>query len=70
MSLFNIRQAHLEPLQEYLARFSKAMIEVSNPNQEMFVVAFHNGLKTGHFNLNESLTQKSVLSMEEVMKKE
>ncbi|MCI53126.1 hypothetical protein A2U01_0074372, partial [Trifolium medium] len=48
--------------------FSEAMIEVSNPNQEMFVAAFHNGLKAGHF--NESLAQKPVLSMEEVMKKE
>ncbi|MCI60177.1 hypothetical protein A2U01_0081432, partial [Trifolium medium] len=47
-SLFTIRQDYAEPLREYLARFSEATIKVSNPNQEMFVAAFHNGLKAGH----------------------
>ncbi|GAU32582.1 hypothetical protein TSUD_146960 [Trifolium subterraneum] len=52
-SLFTIRQNYAETHREYLARFSEATITVSNPNQEMFVAAFHNGLKAGH--LNESL---------------
>jgi hypothetical protein len=52
-SIFATRQNHAETLREYLARFSEATIKVSNPNQEMFVSAFHNGLKVGHF--NESL---------------
>jgi hypothetical protein len=54
-SLFTTRQNHAETLREYLARFCEATIKVSNPNQEMFVAAFHNGLKVGHF--NESLAQ-------------
>ncbi|GAU24687.1 hypothetical protein TSUD_322950 [Trifolium subterraneum] len=56
-SLFTIRQNNAETLREYLAKFSEATIKVSNPNQEMFVTAFHNGLKAGHF--NESLTKKT-----------
>ncbi|MCI01455.1 gag-pol polyprotein [Trifolium medium] len=48
-------------------RFSEATIQVSNPNQEMFVAAFHNGVKAGHF--NESLAQKSASSMQEIIKR-
>ncbi|GAU37573.1 hypothetical protein TSUD_154060 [Trifolium subterraneum] len=66
-SLFTIRQNYAETLREYLARFSETTITVSNPNQEMFVAAFHNGLKAGHF--NESLAQKSATSMQEVIKR-
>jgi hypothetical protein len=55
-NMFSIRQGGSETLGEYLVRFSEATIKVSNPNQEMFVAAFHNGLKAGHF--NESLAQK------------
>ncbi|MCI25660.1 hypothetical protein A2U01_0046851, partial [Trifolium medium] len=47
--------------------FSEATIQVSNPNQEMFVAAFHNGLKAGHF--NESLDQKPASSMQEIIKR-
>ncbi|MCI54255.1 hypothetical protein A2U01_0075504, partial [Trifolium medium] len=47
--------------------FSEATIKVSNPNQEMFVAAFHNGLKAGHF--NESLAQKPAASMQEIIKR-
>ncbi|MCI38596.1 hypothetical protein A2U01_0059824, partial [Trifolium medium] len=50
-----------------LARFSEATIKVSNPNQEMFVAAFHNGLKAGQF--NESLAQKPAATMQEIMKR-
>ncbi|GAU21317.1 hypothetical protein TSUD_372110 [Trifolium subterraneum] len=66
-SLFTIRQNYAETLREYLARFSEATITVSNPNHEMFVAAFHNGLKVGHF--NESLAQKSATLMQEVIKR-
>ncbi|GAU16655.1 hypothetical protein TSUD_326050 [Trifolium subterraneum] len=66
-SLFTIRQNYAETLREYLTRFSEATITVSNPNQEMFVAAFHNGLKAGHF--NESLAQKPATSMQEVIKR-
>ncbi|GAU31520.1 hypothetical protein TSUD_332960 [Trifolium subterraneum] len=66
-SLFSIRQGASETLREYFARFSEATIKVSNPNQEMFVAAFQNGLKAGHF--NESLAQKPAKSMQEIMKR-
>ncbi|MCH86943.1 gag-pol polyprotein [Trifolium medium] len=66
-SLFSIRQNHGESLRSFLARFSEATIKVSNPNQEMFVAAFHNGLRAGHF--NESLAQKPASSMQEVNKR-
>ncbi|GAU49941.1 hypothetical protein TSUD_408350 [Trifolium subterraneum] len=41
-NLFGIRQGHNENLREYLARFNEATIQVSNPNQEMFVAAVQN----------------------------
>ncbi|GAU46453.1 hypothetical protein TSUD_402200 [Trifolium subterraneum] len=66
-SLFGIRQGHNENLRQYLARFNEATIQVSNPNQEMFVAAVQNGLKVGHF--NESLAQKPASTMQEVMKR-
>jgi hypothetical protein len=66
-SLFAIRQHHAESLREYLARFSEATSKVFNPNQEMFVSAFHNGLKADHF--NESLAQKLATSMQEITKR-
>jgi hypothetical protein len=43
--MFALRQGNSVTLREYLARFSEATIKVSNPNQEMFVAAFHNGLR-------------------------
>jgi DNA mismatch repair ATPase MutS len=66
-SLFATHQNHAETLRENLARFCEATIKVSNPNQEMFVSAFHNGLKVGHF--NESLAQKPATSMQEIIKR-
>ncbi|GAU32075.1 hypothetical protein TSUD_53430 [Trifolium subterraneum] len=45
-SLFGIRQGHNENLRQYLARFNEATIQVSNPNQEMFVAAVQNGQNT------------------------
>ncbi|GAU51914.1 hypothetical protein TSUD_416970, partial [Trifolium subterraneum] len=66
-SIFTIRQNYAETLREYLARFSEATTTVSNPNQEMFVATFHNGLKAGHF--NKSLAQKLATLMQEVIKR-
>ncbi|KAK2391050.1 hypothetical protein QL285_064544 [Trifolium repens] len=66
-ALFTTRQNYAETLREYLARFCEATIKVSNPNQEMFVAAFHNGLKADHF--NESLAQKPATSMQEIIKR-
>ncbi|GAU33948.1 hypothetical protein TSUD_148680 [Trifolium subterraneum] len=66
-SLFGIHQGHNENLRQYLARFNEATIQVSNPNQEMFVAAVQSGLKAGHF--NESLVQKPASTMQEVMKR-
>jgi len=64
-SLFNISQKENETLRDYLARFNDATIKVSNPNQELFVGAFQNGLRAGQF--NESLAQKPADPMEEIM---
>jgi hypothetical protein len=57
-SLFNIHQGYNESLREYLIKFNEATTKVVNQNQEMFVGAFQNGLKVGHFN---SLSPKSQL---------
>jgi hypothetical protein len=65
--LFALRQNYNESLREYLARFCESTSKVSNPNQEMFVSAFHHGLKAGHF--NESLAQKPATSMQEVTRR-
>ncbi|XP_039687770.1 uncharacterized protein [Medicago truncatula] len=64
-SLFNVRQGPSESLREYLARFNDSTIKVSNPNQEVFVGAFQNGLWAGQF--NESIAQKPADSMEEII---
>jgi len=64
-SLFSVRQGQSESLQNYLSRFNDSTIKVPNPNQELFVGAFQNGLRAGQF--NESLAQKPTDSMEEIM---
>jgi hypothetical protein len=64
-SLFNVRQGHNESLRDYLARFNDTTIKVINPNQEVFVGAFQNGLRAGQF--NESLAQKPVDTTEEII---
>jgi len=64
-SLFNVHQGKSESLRSYLARFNECTIKVSNPNQELFVAAFQNGLRAGQF--NELLAQKPADSMEEVI---
>lgn len=65
ISLFNIRQRHVEFLREYMARFNEETIKVSHPNQKMFVGAFQHDLKVGQ--LNESLAQKSASNMDGVI---
>lgn len=37
-------------MHEYLARFNKEALNFTNPNQEIFVVAFHNSLKFEQLN--------------------
>jgi len=64
-NLFNVHQGQNESLLNYIARFNDSTIDVSNPNQELFVGAFQNGLRAGQF--NESLAQKPADSMEEVI---
>jgi hypothetical protein len=64
-SLFNVRQGHIESFREYLARSNDTTIKVINPNQEVFVGAFQNGLRTGQF--NESLAKKPVDSTDELI---
>jgi hypothetical protein len=64
-SLFNVWQGHNESLRDYLVRFNDTTIKVINPNQEVFVGAFQNGLREGQF--NESLAQKPADSMEEII---
>jgi hypothetical protein len=64
-SLFNVRQEQTESLRDYLARFNDITIKVINPNQEVFVGAFQNGLRAGLF--NESLVHKPADSMDEVI---
>jgi hypothetical protein len=64
-SLFNVHQGQNESLREYLSRFNDSTIKVSNPNQEVFVGVFQNGLRAGQF--NESQVQKPADSMEEII---
>lgn len=64
-SYFNVWQGHSESLREYLARFNEDTIKVSHLNQDIFVGAFHNGLKAEHF--NESFPKKPIMFMEEIM---
>ncbi|GAU23865.1 hypothetical protein TSUD_369730 [Trifolium subterraneum] len=45
ISLFSIHQGNSKSLPEFLAQLSEATIKVSNPNQEMSLAAFQNGLK-------------------------
>lgn len=60
-------RAILSPVREYLARFIGEPIKVVNLNQETLVRDFQNNLKGEH--LNESLVQKSVTSMEQIMER-
>ena len=48
-----------------MERFNKETIKVSQPNQEIFVATFQQGLWVGQF--NESLAQKPATSMDEII---
>lgn len=63
-TLINLWQRLEETLRGYLGRFNDATVHVMNPNQEMFVGPFINGLEAKQF--HESLAQKVPSSMEEV----
>ncbi|GAU46524.1 hypothetical protein TSUD_402540 [Trifolium subterraneum] len=60
ISLFGIRQGHNENLCEYLARFNEATIQVSNPNQEMFVAAVQNERSLPAEDLQSDTTEEAV----------
>lgn len=63
--LFNILKGISKSLREYLTIFNKATVKVIHPNQKIFVRAFQNGQRDGNF--NESVVQKFVAFMEEVV---
>ncbi|KAJ1386649.1 Retrotransposon gag domain [Sesbania bispinosa] len=62
--LFSVRQKAGEQLREFLGRFNEASLLVINPNPELLVSAFKEGLLSGPF--NESLAQRPTASMEEI----
>ncbi|KAJ1398525.1 Retrotransposon gag domain [Sesbania bispinosa] len=62
--LFSIRQRADESLRDYLGRFNNASLLVLNPNPELLVSAFEEGLQPGQF--NESLAQRPAQSMQEI----
>lgn len=64
-SLFKVCQGPSESMWEYMAQFNEETIKISHLNQEMFVGAFQNSMRAGHF--NESLAQKPTSNMDEVI---
>ena len=52
--LFNVHQGTIESMRKYLVGFNAAIIKIIHSNKDMFVRAFQNGLRSGHF--IESLT--------------
>jgi len=43
-SMFNVKREQNDSLRSYLTYYNDATTKVVNPNQELFVGAFHNGL--------------------------
>ncbi|GAU41091.1 hypothetical protein TSUD_139940 [Trifolium subterraneum] len=62
--LFDVRQRPTEPLKNYLARFNSATLKVTEPNEDIFVMAFEKGLSSGTF--SEALTLRKANSMNEI----
>jgi len=62
--LFDIRQRPTESLKSYLARFNSATLMVTKPNEDIFVMAFKKGLKSGAF--SEALTLCKAHCMNEI----
>ncbi|KAJ1428970.1 Retrotransposon gag domain [Sesbania bispinosa] len=63
--LFSIRQQADESLRDYFGRFNDAsLLVIINPNPELLVSAFEDGLQPGPF--NESLAQRPAQSMQKI----
>jgi hypothetical protein len=62
--LFDVRQRPAESLKSYLARFNSATLKVTEPNEDIFVMAFEKGLSSGTF--SEALTLRKANSMNEI----
>ncbi|GAU47368.1 hypothetical protein TSUD_403710 [Trifolium subterraneum] len=61
--LFDVRQRPTEPLKNY-HRFNSATLKVTEPNEDIFVMAFEKGLSSGTF--SEALTLRKANSMNEI----
>lgn len=48
-NLFNVHQGTIESMMKYLVEFNEAIIKIVHSKKEMFVRAFQNGLRSGHF---------------------
>ncbi|KAL5579317.1 hypothetical protein UlMin_011759 [Ulmus minor] len=66
--LNTIRQGSRESLREYIARFNKEKVSISNPNTETVINAFRNGLHYGS-NLCKELTKFPCKNFEDVLAK-
>jgi hypothetical protein len=62
--LFDVQQRPAESLKSYLARFNSATLKVTEPNEDIFVMAFEKGLSSGTF--SEALTLRKANSMNEI----
>ncbi|GAU42011.1 hypothetical protein TSUD_236780 [Trifolium subterraneum] len=62
--LFDVRQRPTKPLKNYLARFNSATLRVTEPNEDIFVMAFEKRLSSGTF--SEALTLRKANSMNEI----
>ncbi|KAK7333534.1 hypothetical protein VNO80_30309 [Phaseolus coccineus] len=54
--LFEVKQAKKESIKQFLCRFSEVMVQISHPNERLFVEAFIRGLQSGLF--GESLIER------------
>lgn len=63
--LFNIRHGPSKSLRGYITHFNEATINFVRPNQETFMGAFQNRLKTGHS--NASFAQNPTLMLVEIV---
>ncbi|GAU47711.1 hypothetical protein TSUD_177160 [Trifolium subterraneum] len=57
VDLFDVQQRSTEPLKNDLARFNNATLKVTEPNEDIFVMAFEKGLSSRTF--SEALTLRS-----------
>ncbi|KAL5563293.1 hypothetical protein UlMin_033040 [Ulmus minor] len=66
--LNTVRQGNRESLREYIARFNKEKVSISNPNTETVINAFRNGLHYGS-DLCKELTKFPCKNFEDVLAK-